>query len=200
MPKCYNLFRMQRRKNLPKLYTKHGDTGQTGLLYGGRVPKNDHRVEAYGAIDEANSALGMGKAFSESREVKEILSEIQRELFTVGAELATGIEKYEVFKSHFKPTTPEMTASLESKIDTLQSQVALPRAFIIPGGSPASAALDLGRSILRRAERLTVTLKQEGLLNNDEILRYLNRLADLIFILARFEDVNLPIELLSGRS
>lgn len=185
---------------MPKLYTKHGDTGQTGLLYGGRVPKNDHRVEAYGAIDEANSALGMGKAFSESREVKEILSEIQRELFTVGAELATGIEKYEVFKSHFNPTTPDMTASLEAKIDTLQSQIALPRSFIIPGGSPASAALDLGRSILRRAERLTVTLKQEELLNNDEILRYLNRLADLIFILARFEDINLPIELLSGRS
>mgnify|MGYP001015020893 FL=1 len=93
-----------------------------------------------------------------------------------------------------------MTASLEAKIDTLQSQIALPRSFIIPGGSPASAALDLGRSILRRAERLTVTLKQEELLNNDEILRYLNRLADLIFILARFEDINLPIELLSGRS
>ena len=185
---------------MPKLYTKHGDTGQTGLLYGGRVFKNDHRVEAYGAIDEANSALGMAKAFSESRDVKEILSKFQRELFTVGAELATGIEKYEVFKSHFNATTPEMTTAIETQIDALQNQVALPPSFVIPGGSPASAALDLGRSILRRAERLTVTLKQEGLLNNDEILRYLNRLADLLFILARFEDINLTIELLSGRS
>lgn len=185
---------------MAKLYTKLGDTGETGLLYGGRVPKNDHRVEAYGAVDEANSALGMARALSESNEVKEVLISVQRELFTVGAELATGIEKYELFKTHFQPTTPEMTAKIEKQIDRFQNDVVLPPSFIIPGASPASAALDLGRSILRRAERHTVTLKQEGLLTNDEVLRYLNRLADLAFILARFEDMNLPMELLSGRS
>ena len=95
-----------------KLYTKTGDKGQTGLLYGGRVPKTDPRVEAYGTVDEANSALGLGRALAKDPKVKEVLLHVQRELFVVGAELATDADARDTFLRHFSPVTPEMTAQL----------------------------------------------------------------------------------------
>ena len=183
---------------MPKLYTKYGDKGETGLLFGGRVPKTNPRVEAYGSVDEAISALGLARALSHTPRVQEIILDIQRELFTVGAELATEPKAYDTFKAHFKPTTPEMTTRLESLLDELMAEVKLPNAFIIPGASSASAALDMARTILRRAERRTVSLTEQGLLPNGENIRYLNRLSDLLFILARYEDRELPLELLTG--
>lgn len=184
-----------------KLYTKTGDKGETGLLYGGRVSKTDPRVEAYGTVDEANSAMGLARALSKDSQVKEWLVQLQRELFTVGAELATDAKTRDTFLQHFPPVAAEMTARLEGLLDKLEEEVPLPRSFIIPGASPASAALDLARSVLRRAERRAVGLKNQGLLGNDEILRYLNRLNDLLFMLARYEDRHLPMELLTaGRS
>ncbi len=181
-----------------RIYTRTGDSGETGLLYGGRVPKTDPRCEAYGTVDEAVSAMGLARALSQDPEVQRILKEAQRELFTVGAELATDQAHYDKFKRHFQPVTPEMVSRLEGILDELGEKVKLPRSFIIPGGSGASAAMDLARSILRRAERRAVALQQQGLLTNPEIIRYLNRLADLLFMLARYQDRELPLEKLTG--
>lgn len=177
-----------------KIYTKRGDGGETGLLYGGRVSKNDPRCEAYGTIDEAVSALGLARALSQEFRVKEILKQVQRELFTVGAELATDVSERPTLKKHFSVITSELVDRLERFIDELDAQIKLPRAFIIPGASPASSALDLARTILRRAERRVVALQEAGSVSNSELLRYLNRAADLVFMLARFEDRNFCFE------
>ena len=181
-----------------KLYTKTGDTGETGLLYGGRVSKADARVEAYGAIDETVSAMGLARSLSKDERVRDALADLQRELFTVGAELATEASSYETFSRHFNPVTPEMTERMERMLDEMMAEVQLPPSFIIPGASPASAALDVARSTARRAERRVVALSAQGLLANDEVLRYVNRLADLLFMLARYEDRGLPFEVLTG--
>ena len=171
-----------------KIYTKHGDQGQTGLLYGGRVSKSDPRTEAYGTIDEAVSALGLARALSQQQRVREIIEHLQRELFTVGAQLATDAAEIDKLRKHFSEVTPAMTTALESLIDELAAVVELGRAFVIPGGSAASAALDLARSTLRRAERRAVGLAETGALDSPEVLRYLNRASDLLFMLARYED------------
>ncbi|MSP79121.1 MAG: cob(I)yrinic acid a,c-diamide adenosyltransferase [Dehalococcoidia bacterium] len=181
-----------------KIYTKTGDKGQTGLLYGGRVPKTDPRVEAYGTVDEACSALGLARALAKDPKVKAITLQVQRELFTVGAELATDASQRANFLKHFAPVTPKMTEQLETWLDEMEAVVQLPRSFVIPGASPASAAMDLARSTLRRAERRIVALHEAGLLANEEVLRYVNRLNDLVFMLARYEDRALPPELLTG--
>jgi cob(I)alamin adenosyltransferase len=187
-----------RRYGLPKIYTRHGDEGETGLLYGGRVPKTDPRCEAYGTVDEAVSALGLARSLVKSDKLKVIIKNVQRELFTVGAELSTDPKEYSKLQKHFSVVTPEMTAHLEDLIDELNQEITLPRAFIIPGASTASGALDLGRSILRRAERRVVALKEQGLLGNPQVLKYINRLADLVFVMARYEDRDLPFEILTS--
>jgi len=180
-----------------KIYTRQGDSGETGLLYGGRISKTDSRCEAYGTTDEAVSALGLARSLSVSPRVKEIVMQVQRELFTVGAELATDPSKYTTMQNHFDVISAEMVKGLERLIDELEGQVAIPRSFIIPGASPASSAMDLARAVLRRAERRAVALKESGLLVNEEVLRYLNRLADLLFMLARYEDRDMPLEQLT---
>jgi cob(I)alamin adenosyltransferase len=177
-----------------KIYTKYGDEGQTSLLYGGRVSKSNQHCEAYGATDEGSSALGLARALCQDSRVKAILKDVERELVTISAELATEPSKYDLFKEHFKPATPEMTSRLEGIIDELTRVSPLPRSFILPGGSPGSAAIDLARTVVRRAEREVVRLKEAGSLTNDEVLRYLNRLGDLLFVLARYEDRHLPLE------
>ncbi|MQF82813.1 cob(I)yrinic acid a,c-diamide adenosyltransferase [SAR202 cluster bacterium AD-802-E10_MRT_200m] len=183
---------------MPKVYTKYGDNGETGLLFGGRVSKNSDRVEAYGAIDEAISALGLARATSNNVTVKEIILRLQQELFTVGAELAIELESYDNFKAHFKPTSSDMIEQMEQDLDSLMEEVKLPNSFIIPGASVASAALDLARTALRRAERKAVGLVELGRLCNKENIRYLNRASDLVFVLARYEDRLLPSDVLTG--
>lgn len=181
-----------------RLYTKYGDQGETSLLYGGRVSKANLHCEAYGATDETVSALGLARALSQDSRVRELLKELERDLFTVGAELATDPQKYDTFKEHFTPLSAEVTIRLEGLIDSLQDEVQLPRSFILPGASAASAAIDLARTSVRRAEREAVRLKEAGGLVNPEIIRYLNRLGDLLFIAARYEDRHLPMEKLTG--
>ena len=183
---------------MPKVYTKYGDKGETGLLFGGRVSKNSDRVEAYGAIDEAISALGLARASSNDVRVKEIIVKLQQELFTVGAELAIEPKSYENFKAHFKPTSPSMIEQMEQCLDSLMEEVDLPNSFIIPGASVPSAALDVARAALRRAERKAVGLVELGKLCNNENVRYLNRASDLVFVLARYEDRFLPPDVLTG--
>ena len=181
-----------------RLYTKFGDQGETSLLYGGRVSKNNLHTEAYGITDEAVSAMGLARATSQDPRVKDVLRDLQRELFTIAAELATEPDKYELFQEHFAPVTPEMVENLESTIDSLEEDVEMPKVFILPGGSQASAAIDLARCIIRTAERRVVAMKEAGQLTNDLIIAYLNRVGDLLFVVARYQDRDLPFERATG--
>ena len=183
-----------------RIYTKYGDEGQTSLLYGGRISKNGPHTEAYGVCDEAVSAMGLARALSEDDRVKNILRELQKELFTVAAELATDPQRYEMFRLHFKPVTPEMVTRLEELIDDLERDTEMPNVFILPGGSPTSAAIDLARTIIRTSERRVVAMDEQNKLTNSEVLRYMNRLGDLLFVLARYQDRGLPLEKFTGQA
>ena len=162
---------------MPKIYTKTGDAGETGLFGGGRVSKDDARVEAYGAVDEANSALGMLAADVDG-DLADVVHVIQRTLFDVGAELATPEA------GRVPAITVKAVMDLEDQIDTWEAELEPLRTFILPGGTRAAAAAHLARSIVRRAERRTVTLSRTTAVN-PELLKYLNRLSDTLFVLAR---------------
>ncbi len=168
-----------------KLFNKKGDEGYTSMLYGQRISKSDPRPETYGTLDEANSTLGFAKALSKDEKIREIIHMVQEGLFVVGAELATDSQDYEKLR---KKTEEEDIRELQGLIEDLEAKVELPKSFIIPGGSMASASLDMARTIIRRGERRAAGLKKDGLLPNDKILAYLNRSADLIFILARYAE------------
>ena len=191
---------MKREDNSFKIYTKQGDEGKTGLLYGGRISKSDLQTEAYGTTDEAVSCLGLARALSNEALLKNITKRIQKELFTVGAELATRRSEYDTLLKHFSVITEKMTSSIEDDIDSLERQITLPRSFIIPGASAASAAFDLARSTIRKAERRVVEMNNQNMIENQELLKYLNRVSDLIFMMARYEDRNLPFEILTGEN
>lgn len=171
-----------------KTFNKKGDRGETSLLFGVRVPKSDPHCEAYGTIDEAVSTLGLARALSTRDRVKDILLHLQKELFIVGAELATPVEYYPQFIQKYQVITEDKVQELERLIDELENAVKMPHAFIIPGDCAASATLDMARTVIRRAERRVVNLKQSSLLPNEEVLRYLNRVADLLYTLARYEE------------
>ncbi len=171
-----------------KTFNKKGDKGETSLLFGRRVPKDDLHCEAYGTIDEAVSALGVARNVVTKDRVKEIILRLQKELFTVNAELATKLEDYDKLASTFTPVTYKMSVELEKMINELEAKIEMPKAFIIPGSTLGSAWIDFSRTIVRRAERRVVTLKGQGGLKNEAILQYLNRLADLLFTLARYEE------------
>ena len=181
-----------------KVYTKKGDKGATRLLFGMRVSKTDPRCEAYGSTDTAVSAMGLARALCNDQRVKEILLIVQRQMFTVGSELATDRTKWSDLKAKYAVVTADMVAELEGYIDELDVQIDLPPAFIVPGASAGSGALDLARSLLRTGERRAVALQEDGQLASPEVVRYLNRLSDLLFILARFEDREFPFELTTG--
>jgi ATP:cob(I)alamin adenosyltransferase len=166
------------------IVTKTGDEGETSLMYGRRVSKTDRRVEAYGCVDELNAALGLVRAVSENEFVaKEILA-AQKDLITLMGELATAREDIDRYvKDGFKLTTALMVDRLTSVIVDLEKDKSLyPKDWVIPGGNTVSAALDFARTTCRRAERGVAALKDL----NGEILRYLNRLSDLCWILARY--------------
>lgn len=171
-----------------KFFNKRGDQGETSLLYGGRVPKCDPRCEAYGTIDEAVSALGLARALSQKERTRDILHGIQEELFIVGAELATAADDYDKLTARHQVVTEEMVNRLEGLIDDFEAEMEMPKKFIIPGASPSSAALDLARTIIRRAERRAAELRNNGMVPNERVLHYLNRLADLAFTVARYEE------------
>jgi cob(I)alamin adenosyltransferase len=185
-----------------KIYTKKGDDGTTSLWYGGRVAKTDVRTEAYGSIDEANSALGAARALSRAEDQADLHASIlslQRDLFVAGAELATSPEAADRLQDGVSRITPEMVERLETDIDRYMGQVDLPPHFVIPGGTELSAALDVARSAIRRAERRVVELRDSDGLASDVVLRYINRASDLAFALARFTDEPDP-QMFEGRS
>jgi cob(I)alamin adenosyltransferase len=171
-----------------RIYTKKGDDGTTGLLYGGRVPKDDIRTEAYGTVDEAVSALGVARAGGLVERVQEIVVRLQREMFLVGAQLATSEDNQRKLEEGVSRVSPSMTEQAEKDIDALVDAHPLPDRFILPGETLGSAGLDLARSVIRRAERQAVAMSRSGVLPDEEILRYLNRVSDLLFALARYEE------------
>lgn len=167
-----------------KVYTKRGDDGTTGLLYGGRVDKHDLRTTAYGTVDETCSALGLARCELEGELHDEVLA-IQRELFVIGAQLATRAEDWERLEVGVSRVDDAMVDALDARIDACVARHPLPTAFVVPGGNRAAAALDLARTICRRAERHVVAMQRADLLPELAPVRYLNRCADLLYVLAR---------------
>jgi cob(I)alamin adenosyltransferase len=173
---------------MPRIYTRTGDDGTTGLLYGGRVPKDDPATDAYGTTDEAVAALGLARSLTEHSALAAELLVLQRELFVVGADLATNPRERPKLQEGVSLVTPGMVQRLEARIDELVRERPLPEVFIVPGANPASAALDVARGVIRRAERLVVGLEREpGRAVNPDVRKYLNRLSDLVFVLARWQ-------------
>ena len=168
-----------------KVTTRTGDTGYTGLIGKERVPKWDPRPDTFGTLDEATSALGIARAVTENERVRELILSLQRELYLLMAELALSPEAYA--ESQFK-ITEEHVAALERTADALKQDVQIGHVFVIPGETLPSAALDLARTVVRRGERLAARLYHDGVIANAEVLRYLNRLSDLLFVLARYEE------------
>jgi cob(I)alamin adenosyltransferase len=172
-----------------RIYTKKGDTGTTGLLFGGaRVSKADLRTDAYGTTDEAVSALGLARAALAGTELAGLMLRLQRELFVVGAELATHVEKRSKLTDGTSRVTTEMVTWLEGEIDAIEAGHPMPKEFVIPGESLAGAAIDLARTTVRRAERRAVALAAADGLPDSQVVPYLNRLADLLFVAARAAD------------
>jgi cob(I)alamin adenosyltransferase len=178
-----------------KIYTRKGDEGTTGLWYGGRVRKSDGRPEAYGSVDEAAAALGLCRAAADPGELYDDVLRLQNELFVAGAELATAPEAAGRLEPGVSKVTPDMVERLERDIDRYMDRVELPPLLVIRGGCVLSARLDLARTAVRRAERRVSALDLE----DGTVLRYLNRLSDTLFAMARFADEPEP-ELFEGRA
>ena len=173
-----------------KVYTRTGDDGTTGLLFGGRASKDGPGPAAYGTSDEAVSALGLARAEAErGGELDTLLIRLQRELFVVGAELATAPEQRHRLEGGSTRVTAEMVAALEPVIDDVTDRYDPPREFVLPGETRVAAALDVARTVVRRAEREAVAATTAGWLEPDSlVVPYLNRLADLVYTLARWQE------------
>jgi cob(I)alamin adenosyltransferase len=176
---------------LTRIYTKGGDTGLTSLGRGGRVPKHDLRVEAYGTVDEANSAIGIARAViartikkdRQRADVEAMLARIQNDLFDLGADLCTVMGRTKRDQPALR-IVPSQTERLEREIDTMNGSLAPLTSFILPGGSEAAAHLHLARTVARRAERRITALAAKQTIN-PEAIKYINRLSDHLFVLGR---------------
>lgn len=169
-----------------RIYTKLGDDGSTGRLFGGRVAKDDPLIDSVGSIDEAVAALGLARASVEDARLAELILRIQRELFVVGADLAANPHARDRLEPRTSLVTAEMTSGLEDLIDDLVTERPLRPVFLVPGENLASAGLDLARTVVRRAERRLVTARSHGAdTHTTPPLAYLNRLSDLLYVLAR---------------
>ncbi|HEU4993282.1 MAG TPA: cob(I)yrinic acid a,c-diamide adenosyltransferase [Gemmatimonadaceae bacterium] len=166
-----------------KIYTRTGDAGDTGLFGGGRVPKTHPRVEAYGDVDELNASIGLARAIELMPRVDEVLVPVQRDLFAIGALLAT--PDREKMRRHLEKANvdEQRIKALEEAIDDCDRELEPLNAFIVPGGTPKAAALHVARTVCRRAERRVIALTEEEI--PSIVIVYLNRLSDLLFTLAR---------------
>ncbi len=176
-----------------KIYTRSGDEGETGLFGGGRVPKSHIRVEAYGAVDELNATLGMAVQTVADSEISARIQRIQQDLFTLGASLATPGAEDGSARAKVPPIPLERIQEMEAWIDEATEETPPLTSFILPGGGPGSASLHLARTVCRRAERGVVRLNSQEP-TDPGILRYLNRLSDLLFVLARLENHRAGVE------
>ncbi len=168
-----------------KIYTKTGDDGSTSLFRGGRVLKNNQRLIAYGTVDELNSALGIAICHTSDDEIKEVLLNIQSQLFTIGSDLATVSKKND---PGFVRTESSDVEFLEQTIDSFDKRLPGLKNFILPGGSKGASFLHFARTICRRAEREVVSLGQNEEINENVVI-YINRLSDLLFVLSRYENI-----------
>jgi cob(I)alamin adenosyltransferase len=169
------------------IVTKTGDRGMTALMYGRRVSKCHPRVEAYGCVDELNTALGMARAMAKQDFLRENLLLIQRDLVTLMGELATAVEDLPRYvKDGYKLVTSQMTHKLDILVKEIEAQSVSFQGWATPGACPSSAALDAARTVCRRAERRVCALQEADQLQNSEIIIHLNRLADLLWLLARW--------------
>ncbi len=167
-----------------KIYTKKGDDGTTGLLYGGRVPKDSPLPTAYGEVDEAQAVLGMARAEAErGGERDTLLVGLGRDLWVLMAELATSPEHRDRLTPGASLVTEDMVLALEDHIDAVSERFELPTEFVVPGENRISATLDLGRTVVRRAERNALSAVEDG----SQVVPYLNRLSDLLWALARWQ-------------
>jgi cob(I)alamin adenosyltransferase len=166
-----------------KIYTKTGDDGTTGLFGGARVAKDDPRVEAYGSVDEVNAVVGLARAAGLPEPVDQLASRLQEDRFVIGAELATVTGRHDRLKIPL--IDPTDVARLEAAIDRFEAQLGPLTSFILPGGTAGAAALHQARTVCRRAERYVVAASRSSEVR-DTITVYLNRLSDLLFVLARF--------------
>ncbi len=170
-----------------RIYTKTGDDGTTGLLYGGRISKADPAAEAYGTVDEAVAALGTARALATAEDLRSLILKLQRGLFVVGADLATNPDERDRLQAGVSLVDRRMIEELEAIIDRIVEAHPLPREFIVPGANPISAALDVARGTVRRAERRSVEMREGGRTVNDDAVKFLNRLSDLLFVMARWQ-------------
>jgi cob(I)alamin adenosyltransferase len=170
-----------------RIYTRTGDNGTTGLLYGGRISKADPAAEAYGAVDETVADLGLARALADHPVLEALLLEVQRALFVVGADLATNPSERGKLKADVSLVTTRMVSRLEELIDRTVEEHPLPEEFVVPGAGSVSAALDVARTTCRRAERRAIELREADREVNPDAIRYLNRLSDFLFTLARWQ-------------
>lgn len=166
-----------------KIYTKKGDSGETSLFGGQRVPKNSKRIESYGTVDELNSVLGVVTSFDINEKTRSLIIEVQKQLFVLGADLSTPPSG----KVRIDRIGEAEIEFLENSIDELEESLEPLKSFILPGGSSGGAQLHVGRTVCRRAERLTVECASEEEIS-ELCVKYLNRLSDFLFVLARFEN------------
>jgi cob(I)alamin adenosyltransferase len=167
-----------------KYFTRTGDKGYTALLSGERVPKYAPRPDAFGTVDELTAVLGLARATAQNERSREIILNVQRHLYVLMAELAAPPET----SHHFQKTKAEDVLRLENWTEELGAHISLPKEFVVSGDTLAGAALDMARTVTRRAERTVARLVHAEELQNIEMLRYLNRLSSLLFVLARYED------------
>jgi len=171
-----------------KIYTKTGDKGETGLFGGKRVQKSSVRINAYGTVDELNAALGLSLCYVQNEKVKSVLEQLQNQLFVVGADLATPLETGSIRQRGTIPRVSEDDISESEKaIDFFDKQLEELRYFILPGGSKSAAQLHIARTICRRAEREIVLLSQQEEINQNIVI-FVNRISDLLFVLSRIEN------------
>jgi cob(I)alamin adenosyltransferase len=169
-----------------RIYTRKGDDGTTGLLYGGRVRKDSAAIEVNGAVDEAQANLGLARSeATQGSELDEILISLERDLWVLMAEVATASENRHKLTSGQTLVTQEMVDALESRIDALSERFDMPKEFVVPGQDRASAALDVSRTVVRRAERLVTAAPPA---EDSLVGRYLNRLSDLLWTMARWQE------------
>jgi cob(I)alamin adenosyltransferase len=168
-----------------RIYTRKGDDGTTGLLFGGRVSKNSSRIETNGAVDEAQAALGVARAEAEpGSELDTLLVTLERDLYVLMAEVATAPKKRNKLVAGTSLVTADMVAALEVRIDELSERTTMPTEFVVPGSNRRAAALDVARTVVRRAERMAVADPIDG----SFVTTYLNRLSDLVWTMARWQE------------
>jgi len=176
--------RPRRPRRNPPVTTRTGDTGYTDLITDRDLPKYEQRVEVNGTLDEANSVLGLARASTRHQRLKQILYDLQSTLYMVMAEIAMSgdVEREQ------RLITDEQISQIEQLMEELKSQIELPRGFITPGATQVGAMLDVGRGVVRRAERALAFLTHRGIITNEAVLRYVNRASDFLFVLARYEE------------